>query len=102
MEEDRKISLKHFWAIKWTLVSAVIIASLLTGYLVGTHRMDFKIKVAEYSVRKEITEESKPLQLVASGVSFCYNQGNLYPVKIIPVKNRSLLPLFKAVQTEEF
>lgn len=98
--------LKRFWIIKGALIFCFAIACVWTGYFFGSYKMNLKIQGATMAARslllKEHSAVGRSYQLITSGMPFCYNQGNVYPAKIVPVKNRSLMPWFKTVQAEEF
>ena len=78
---------------------------ILVGYFIGTWKMSLKVQASAMAARNLLLTEpsaiGKSSQLITSGVPFCYNQGNIYEAIIIPTK-RSLMPLFKTVQAEEF
>ena len=98
--------LKRFWIIKGALIFTFALSCVWTGYFFGTYKMSLKVQASVMAARNILLAEpsavGKSYQLITSGMPFCYNQGNIYTAKIVPVKNRSLMPWFKTVQAEEF
>lgn len=80
----------------------LFVAVFILGYAVGTRLESTRVKAAMLVARQEVIKENPVLELVITGQPFCYSQGNIYPAKIIPRKNRSLMPWFKTVRLDEF
>lgn len=100
--DKRFVPTKHFWIIKGSLIFFLVLAVWLTGYFSGTYNKIYEAMRMQDLARDEMKRDFPHIGLVQSGTPFCYNQGNTYEVKIIPRKNKSLLPLFLTVTPTEF
>jgi len=100
--DKRFVPTKHFWIIKGSLIFFMILATWLTGFFAGGYNKVREAMRMQEVARDEMKRDFPQIALIQAGEPFCQNQGNTYPAKIIPRKNKSLLPFFVAVQTEEF
>lgn len=95
-----------FWGLIGALIFFLSSTMFLIGYKTGEGDRAMELWGARSAARKELLTEPGPLSktftLVTSGVDFCYNNGNIYTVEKVPLKNKSLMPWFKTVRMDEF
>ena len=101
MNEERvSMPLRRF--VFW-IAASVIAYSLIVGFIgfeIGQWKESENITSAMVFADRELRKKHPILNLMSDGTSFCYDTGNIYPVEKVPRRYKSLLPLFKAVQTE--
>ena len=87
----RTIELRHFWLIKIILIVLIVGVSAWTGYMYGIRR----IEIAQQFGHDAALAEYPTITYEQSGITFCYDRGNIWPAELVPTK-RALRPLFKA------